>query len=70
MLGAARPLNHPFGIPCAYLLQFYRVAFRKQIYLTIDELQAALDGWLNHYIGQRPHQGRWRNGQDANADLH
>jgi transposase InsO family protein len=29
--------------------EFYRVAFRKKIYRTIDELQADLDAWLADY---------------------
>jgi transposase InsO family protein len=39
--------------------EFYRVAFRKKIYRTIDELQADLDAWLVEYNHHRPHQGRW-----------
>src|SRR5207244_4383239 len=39
--------------------EFYRVAFRKKIYLAIDELHADLDLWLVEYNEQRPHQGRW-----------
>jgi transposase InsO family protein len=39
--------------------EFYRVAFRKKIYRTIDELQADLDTWIVEYNEQRPHQGRW-----------
>ena len=39
--------------------EFYRVAFRKKIYRTIDELQADLDTWLVEYNEKRPHQGRW-----------
>src|SRR6202023_1003859 len=39
--------------------EFYRIAFRKKIYRTIDELQADLDAWLVEYNEQRPHQGRW-----------
>ena len=39
--------------------EFYRVAFRKKIYRTIDELQADLDAWLADYNDHRPHQGRW-----------
>ena len=27
--------------------EFYRVAFRKKIYATIDELQADLDAWID-----------------------
>lgn len=41
------------------LNEFYRVAFRKKIYRTLDELQADLDAWLRLYNEQRPHQGRW-----------
>jgi transposase InsO family protein len=39
--------------------EFYRVAFRKKIYRTIDELQAVLDAWIVEYNEQRAHQGRW-----------
>jgi hypothetical protein len=39
--------------------EFYRVAFRKKIYRTIDELQADLDAWLVEYNHHRPHQDRW-----------
>ena len=39
--------------------EFYRVAFRKKIYRTIDELQADLDAWIADYNQRRPHQGRW-----------
>ena len=39
--------------------EFYRVAFRKKINRTIDELQTDLDAWISEYNEQRPHQGRW-----------
>ena len=39
--------------------EFYRVAFRKKIYRSIDELQTDLDAWITEYNGQRLHQGRW-----------
>src|ERR1051325_3971064 len=39
--------------------EFYRIAFRKKIYRTIEELQVDLDAWLTDYNQQRPHQGRW-----------
>jgi transposase InsO family protein len=29
--------------------EFYRIAFRKKIYHTLDELQADLDAWLVEY---------------------
>jgi len=29
--------------------EFYRIAFRKRIYVTIDQLQADLDAWLADY---------------------
>ena len=41
------------------LNEFYRVAFRKKVYGSIDELQADLDVWIREYNEQRPHQGRW-----------
>ena len=41
------------------LNELYRVAFRKKIYRTLDELQADLDHWLQEYNEQRSHQGRW-----------
>jgi transposase InsO family protein len=39
--------------------EFYRVAFRKKIYRTIEELQADLDVWMREYNELRSHQGRW-----------
>src|SRR5262245_40280753 len=39
--------------------EFDRVAFRKKLYATIDELQRDLDAWVRDYNEQRPHQGRW-----------
>ena len=41
------------------LNEFYRVAFRKRIYRSIDELQEDLDAWVQSYNEERPHQGRW-----------
>jgi transposase InsO family protein len=29
--------------------EFYRMAFRKKIYRTIDELQTDLDAWITEY---------------------
>jgi Integrase core domain len=40
------------------LNKFYRVAFRKKVYRSIDELQADLDCWIKEYNEARPHQGR------------
>ncbi len=39
--------------------EFYRIAFRKRIYATIEQLQVDLDAWMNEYNQARPHQGRW-----------
>lgn len=41
------------------LNEFYRTAFRKRIYASIDELQTDLDAWLDQYNNEREHQGRW-----------
>ena len=39
--------------------EFYRVAFRKKIYPTLEAVQADLDIFLVTYNTDRPHQGRW-----------
>ncbi len=39
--------------------EFYRVAFRKKIYTSIEALQADLDTWIQQYNEVRSHQGRW-----------
>lgn len=38
--------------------EFYRIAFRKKIYQTLEELQADLDGWVHIYNQERTHQGK------------
>lgn len=40
------------------LNEFYRVAFRKKLYHSLEELQADLDAWLKQYNEERTHQGR------------
>lgn len=35
--------------------EFYRVAFRKKLYSTIEQLQRDLDAWLVEYNEQRSH---------------
>jgi transposase InsO family protein len=41
------------------LNEFYRVAFRKRLYTSLEPLQQDLDGFLEAYNTRRPHQGRW-----------
>jgi transposase InsO family protein len=41
------------------LNEFYRVAFRKKVYNTLEELQTDLDLWLEEYNTQRPHTGKY-----------
>ncbi len=41
------------------LNEFYRVAFRKKIYRSIEQLQQDLDAWIADYNQHRSHQGRW-----------
>jgi transposase InsO family protein len=41
------------------LNEFYRVAFRKKLYTSLEALQRDLDAWLAEYNEQRTHQGRW-----------
>jgi len=37
--------------------EFFREAFRKKFYASVDELQVDLDAWLHHYNYERPHRG-------------
>ncbi|NPV54701.1 MAG: IS481 family transposase [Firmicutes bacterium] len=37
--------------------EFFREAFRKKSYASVDELQIDLDAWLKHYNYERPHRG-------------
>ena len=39
------------------LNEFYRVAFCKKVYRSIDDLQTDLDFWITVYNEARPHQG-------------
>jgi len=39
--------------------EFYRVAFRRKVYHTMDELQADLDDWLREYNEERVHSGKY-----------
>ena len=41
------------------LNEFYRIAFRKKLYASIEDLQNDLDLWVRSYNEERPHQGRW-----------
>lgn len=38
--------------------EFYKIAFRKKIYSSIEELQLDLDSWLEQYNEERTHQGK------------
>jgi len=41
------------------LNEFYRVAFRKKLYASLEELQADLDAFLDEYNQVRTHQGKY-----------
>ena len=41
------------------LNEFYRIAFRKKVYNSLEELQADLDDWLTEYNDERTHQGKY-----------
>jgi transposase InsO family protein len=41
------------------LNEFYRIAFRKKIYKTLEELQTDLDNWFLEYNQQRTHSGKY-----------
>ena len=40
------------------LHEFYQVAFRRKLYNSLEELQADLDVWMEHYNIERTHQGK------------
>ena len=40
------------------LNEFYKIAFRKKLYSSIEELQEDLDLWLIEYNNERTHQGK------------
>lgn len=37
--------------------EFFRTAFRKKFYESVEALQTDLDAWLHHYNHERPHRG-------------
>jgi len=40
------------------LNEFYKVAFRKKLYRSIEELQTDVDQWIEYYNKQRHHSGK------------
>jgi hypothetical protein len=58
MIPKARAIS-PRASSRAALDEFYRVAFRKKLYASIEDLQNDLDLWIKTYNEDRPHQGRW-----------
>lgn len=40
------------------LQAFYQVAFRRKLYLSLEELQTDLDAWLAYYNNERTHQAK------------
>ena len=43
--------------------EFFRPAFRKKFYESVEQLQEDLDGWLHHYNHERPHRGYRKRGK-------
>jgi transposase InsO family protein len=39
--------------------EFYRVAFRKKLYESLEQLQADADHWIDHYNRERTHSGKY-----------
>ena len=50
--------------------EFYRIAFRKRVYATIDELQADLDLWMRAFERNLSASGQMVLRQDTDANLH
>ncbi len=40
------------------LQEFYQITFRKNLYMSLEELQKDLDEWLDYYNNERTHQGK------------
>ena len=51
------------------LNEFYRIAFRKKLYSSIDDLQADLDQWIEEFNQEQTAPGTLVLWQNANADL-
>lgn len=43
--------------------EFYKVAFRKKLYTSLEQIQEDLDEFLNTYNSERTNQGRYCNGR-------
>ena len=39
--------------------EFYRIAFRKKVYQSIEQLQTDLDEWIRRYNHERTHSGKY-----------
>ena len=39
--------------------EFYSVFFRKNLYLSVDQIQQDLDGWIQYYNHERTHSGKY-----------
>jgi transposase InsO family protein len=39
--------------------EFYRVAFRKKVYTSLEELQVDVDEWMREYNEERTHSGKY-----------
>lgn len=43
--------------------EFYKVAFRKKLYKTLEDMQAELDDFMTYYNNERTNQGRYCQGR-------
>ena len=43
--------------------QFYKVAFRKKLYTSLEEIQTNLDEFINYYNNERTNQGKYCQGR-------
>jgi transposase InsO family protein len=39
--------------------EFYSIAFRKRLYVTLEQLQTDADAWIHEYNETRPHSGKY-----------
>lgn len=45
--------------------EFYKIAFRKKIYTSLEDIQADLDGFLNDYNTKRTNHGKYYEGRTS-----
>lgn len=54
-----RPMGYVRDFTRLSKMSFYATAFRKKIYVTIEDLQEDAEKWVEEYNRERPHSGKY-----------